>query len=312
MHEKHAALDPEHEKARATEKGYHRTATPSKGYSTERALRHLRRTAPRRTAPKTTMAEAVTAALERHRGAVSAGGFGKAVKLLGRYMQAVADAPAEAKFRRIAANNPSLVKRLGKCPELLLACGWAREGEVYAYGADRDGSAARCTLLALQRAAAAPRVAPLAESSSAQVNVAPPPAVAVAAAVAAAARTPVRVKPEPVTRVKQEPSHEDEEVAAPVPKLSAAEEAEKAFAADLAAEWEQATRPAARSSPGPEFQFAAPFTPVDESNDAASHGADEEMDWMDDQAEFEPEEVSWSPDESGAPDVSARAVPTPT
>ena len=175
-------------------------------------------------------------ALEDARGTSLRGSaFGKAVKLLTRYTQAVVDDPQSPKFRAIFASNPTLIKRLGACPAVLLACGWslysgATEAR-YVYGGDSDGSVARCTLEVLSRAAAGPATT-LRERSPARANM------------------PVRIKPEPTkpaapARVKTEPAQ-------PVAALPSAR-SEEQQAAD---EWEQATRLAAAAERRAEAEAA--------------------------------------------------------
>eukprot|EP01044_Picomonas_judraskeda_P022191 COSAG03_NODE_5447_length_1247_cov_36.331352_2_plen_203_part_01 len=171
--------------------------------------------------------------LSKARHVLGASGFGKAAKLLSRYTRAVAEEPSEPKYRRIFGSNPTLVKRLGACPELLLACGWSLDGAsseaCYVYPGDIDGSVARCTLQVLSRAAegviaaSRPSAPALAERSLAQTNA-----------------PLVQVKPEPSkpatkVQVKQERT----------PPRPVERDAEQAEAAAAAEEWEQATRLAA-------------------------------------------------------------------
>eukprot|EP01043_Picozoa_sp_COSAG02_P053622 COSAG02_NODE_5948_length_3919_cov_14.379581_5_plen_367_part_01 len=158
--------------------------------------------------------------------------FAKAVKLLSRYMTAIAEDPDEPRYRRIFGSNPTLVKRLGACPELLLACDWTVDGvgaqASYVYRDDKDGSVARCTLQVLSRAASGvvtasrPSVVALQERSLARTN-----AQNQIKLESVKSATPLRVKQECVS-----PSHTEQAI----------QQAEAAAEVD---EWEQATRLAA-------------------------------------------------------------------
>jgi hypothetical protein len=201
-------------------------------------------------------------ALEDARGTSLRGSaFGKAVKLLTRYTQAVVDDPQSPKFRAIFASNPTLIKRLGACPAVLLACGWSLDSGAtearYVYGGDSDGSVARCTLQVLSRAAAGPATT-LRERSPARANM------------------PVRIKPEPTkpaapARVKTEPAQ-------PVAALPSAR-SEEQQAAD---EWEQATRLAAAAERRAEAEAAveAEADSHDDEGLSAGHTGLDDLDSM--------------------------------
>ena len=114
------------------------------------------------------MAPEVTRALRGAEERLPSSAYSKAVKLLSRYMRAVAESPAERRFRSIHADNPALQKRLGECTELLEACGWRLQPgcptlgvpSAWTYADDSDGRAARHVLEALRQRKAPKAAAP--------------------------------------------------------------------------------------------------------------------------------------------------------